>query len=363
MQKLERAIKMEQKQEYFFYTGTYASRTDTGIYLCALDGSSGEMRIVNGTDGIERPSFVRLSPDGSRLYAVSETSDGHLYAYAVDAGTGELHMLDRRATEGADPCYVSVTSDGCYVLASNYSGGNAVVYGILPDIGLGNLLAQVKHSGSGIRKDRQEGPHPHSIVPDPSGQYVMICDLGLDQVVVYRLEEGKLVTHREAHLPPGSGPRHLVFHPTNKFAYVSNELNNTVTAFIYNEQTGEFQPLQHLSTLPEGAAVQDNTAADIRVTPCGRYLYVSNRGHNSIAAFRIDQDSGKLEVIDWAETLGATPRNFNLLPGGYLIAANQDGGNLVSFAIDGDSGRLQHTGFVLEIPSPVCIEPVQKPAR
>ncbi|MFB5762254.1 lactonase family protein [Paenibacillus medicaginis] len=354
---------MEQKQEHLFYTGTYASRTETGIFLCALDGESGEMRIVSGTEGIERPSFLALSPDGSYLYAVSETAEGQLYAYAVEAGTGELHMQDRQATEGADPCYVSVTSDGRYVLASNYSGGNAVVYGILPASGLGNLLAQVKHSGSGIRKDRQEGPHPHSIVPDPSGRYVMICDLGLDQVVVYRLEEGKLVTHRAAELPPGSGPRHLVFHPTHKFAYVANELNNTVTAFIYNEHTGELQPLQHLSTLPEGMMVQDNTAADIRVTPCGRYLYVSNRGHNSIAAFRIDQDSGKLAAIDWVDTAGATPRNFNLLPGGYLIVANQDGGNLVSFSIDGDSGRLQPTGYVLEIPSPVCIEPVQKPAK
>ncbi|MDP4096000.1 lactonase family protein [Paenibacillus sp. P96] len=351
------------EQEQLFYTGTYASRTETGIYLCALDGESGEMRIVSGTEGIERPSFLALSPDGSRLYAVSEAAEGHIYAYAVDAGTGELHMLDRKTTEGADPCYVSVTSDGRYVMASNYSGGNAVVYDSGPDGGLGSLQAQVKHTGSGIRQDRQEGPHPHSIVPDPSGGYVMICDLGLDEVVVYRLEEGKLVTHREAELPPGSGPRHLVFHPTNKFVYVANELNSTVTAFIYNEQTGKLQPVQHLSTLPEGAVVPDNTAADIRVTACGRYLYVSNRGHNSIAAFRIDQDSGKLEVIDWVETFGATPRNFNLLPGGYLIAANQDGGNLVSFAIDGESGRLQRTGYVLEIPSPVCIEPMQKPAK
>lgn len=350
---------MESIKKYLFYTGTYASSTNTGIYLCALDGNSGEMSIIHETSGIEHPSFLRLTPDGSCLYAVSETAAGQLYAYSVEAATGKLRMLNHQATEGADPCYVSVTPDGRYVLASNYSGDNAVVYNILPDGSLKNGSTQVKHTGSGVRKDRQKGPHPHSIVPDPNGRYVMICDLGLDQVAIYRLEEGKLVPHRTAKLPPGSGPRHIAFHPSHKFTYVSNELNNTVTAFKYDEQTGELQPWQHLSTLPPAASAQNNIVADIRVTPCGRYLYVSNRGHDSIASFRINPESGGLEVIDWTKTMGTTPRNFNLLPSGHLIVANQDSGNLVSFTIDGNSGRLQHTGHTLDIPSPACVEPVR----
>lgn len=353
---------MDQSKESFFYTGTYAPRNEKGIYLCALDRKNGNMRTVNGTEGIERPSFVTLSPDGTRLYAASEKGEGELYSYVVNSQTGELDMVDHKPTEGADPCYVSLTAEGRYVMVSNYSGGNAVVFPTTEAGRLEDISGQVKHVGSGTRKDRQEGPHPHSIQPDPTGTYAMICDLGLDQIVVYRLEDGKLVTHRETNLPPGSGPRHLVFHPTRKFAFVTNELNNTVTAFLYNEHTGQLDTVQHLSTLPEGTPGQDNTVADIRLSPCGRYLYVSNRGHNSIVLYLIDQESGRLETVEWVETFGNTPRNFNILSG-YVIVANQDSHNIVSFAIDGDTGRLTRTGFVLEMTAPVCIEPVTAPSE
>ncbi|MGP0579650.1 lactonase family protein [Paenibacillus peoriae] len=350
---------MNERNEQLFYTGTYASRQERGIYVCALRVTNGDLRIVGGVEGIERPSFLALHPDGTKLYAVSETEEGKLYAYQVNAQTVELHPLDRKGTEGAHTCYVSVTTDGRYVLASNYSGGNAVVFPTTEAGGLGDMSGQVQHTGSGIRQDRQDAAHPHSIIPDPSGQYALVCDLGLDQIVVYRLtEDGKLVTHRETDLPPGSGPRHLVFHPSRPYAFVANELNNTVAVFSYNERNGELTLMQSLSTLPEGIIDVENTAADIRITPCGRFLYVSNRGHDSIVLYHVNLDSGKLKTVEWVETLGSTPRNFNILSG-YLVVANQDGNNIVSFAIHSEDGRLTRTGYVLEVPSPVCIEPIR----
>lgn len=347
---------MAQEQMYYFYTGTYASREEKALYLCKLDGDNGEMSIVNGTDGIERPSFLALHPEEHCLYAVSEDGEGKVYAYEVDEQTHELRLLNHQLTQGAHPCYVSVTKDGAFALVSNYSGGNAGMFPIVSGVGLEEMASQVKHVGSSVHAERQDGPHPHSIVPDPSGDYVMVCDLGMDQIVIYRIEEGKLVTHKEAEQPKGAGPRHLVFHPNGQFAYVANELDNTVSAFLFDAHFGELQPLQHLSTLPEDYR-EENTAADIRVTPCGRFLYVSNRGHNSIVLYRIDEESGKLERIEWVDTLGKTPRNFNLV-GGYLIVANQESDNLVSYSIDGETGRLTASGHQLELKSPVCVEPV-----
>lgn len=243
------------------------------------------------------------------------------------------------------------------MFSSNYSSGSVNVFPVGDQGTLGEMSAWVEHTGSGINEERQEGPHAHSIQPDPSGQYAVVCDLGLDQIIVYRLEEGRLVTHREMDQPPGAGPRHLVFHPNSKWAYVINELDNTVTAFLYDERRGEFTTVQHISTLPEGHK-GEGTAADIRVSPCGRFLYASNRGDDSIVLYHIDQESGKLEAVEWTSTIGQTPRNFNILPGGILVVANQDSNNLVGFQISEEDGRLTHNGFKLELPRPVCIAPV-----
>ncbi|WP_249435807.1 lactonase family protein [Paenibacillus sp. Marseille-Q4541] len=347
---------LQKADEVLFYTGTYSTAEEPGIFLIAASKESGEMRIVNQMNGIGQPSFVALHPNGEKLYAVSEKGEGELFTYQIDASTKELHLLDRKSTEGADPCYVSVDTEGRYVLVANYSSGSVSVYK-LDESGLPvEMSAKIQHVGEGFRKDRQEGPHAHSILPSSDGHFVFVCDLGLDQLIVYRNEDGKLSTHYELKLPAGSGPRHLVIHPSEKFAYIVGELNSTVTALTYNKNRGEFQITHHISTR-EKAAQDENTGADIRVSPCGRFLYVSNRGDDTIALFHINEETGALTAEERVSTGGKTPRNFNLLEGGLLLAANQGTNNLVSFRIDSETGRLTQTGFELELTAPVCIEP------
>lgn len=348
---------MKYDDEIFFYAGSYGEADKPSIHLCALDTKDGGMRVLGGTSGIENPSYITLGRDGSRLYAVSEREDGEVAAYSVDPDTKELSLLGSRRTEGGAPCYVSVGGDGETVLVSNYTGGNVNAFPVSEDGALGAMSSNIRHEGKGTRPDRQEGPHPHSVTPEPGENRALVCDLGLDTIFFYRLEEGKLVPHREILLPEGSGPRHLAFHPNGTRVYCANELNNTVTVFAYDRQAGNLEILQTLSTLPEQYVPgSDDTAADIHVSPCGRFLYVSNRGHDSIALFQIDGESGLLTAADWQSTGGRTPRNF-AIAGGMLIAANQNSGNITTFVIDSESGRLIPTGNELELPSPVCIVP------
>ncbi len=347
---------MERPNEVLFYVGTYSPEGEEAILLCSLSPSSGEMKILEGTKGIENPSFLAVNSTGSVLYAVSEKDEGEVYAFAIDPVTKALSPLGSRSTEGGAPCYVSISPKQDYIFVSNYSGGNANVFPVNEDGSLQVMSDQVKHVGSGVREDRQEAPHPHSVIPDGSGKHILVCDLGLDQVLIYRLEEGKLSKHREINLPPGSGPRHLAVHPSGQWIYLANELNCTVTVFANDEQNGNLSILQHVSTLPEQYnAGSDDTASDIHVSPCGKFLYVSNRGQDSIALFHIEGSTGHLEAVDWQVTGGRTPRNFAII-GGKLLAANQNSDIITSFSIDSDSGRLIPTGNELKIKTPVCIQ-------
>ncbi|WNS41822.1 lactonase family protein [Paenibacillus sp. MMS20-IR301] len=347
---------MHQPNEVLFYTGTYNSEQEAAILLGALNKDTGEMRILGSTRGIENPSYLAINAAKTALYAVSEKDEGEVYAYAIEPGSKALRLLGSRPTGGGAPCYVSVAPQGEYIFTANYSGGNVNVFPLNSDGSIQDMSSQVKHEGSGIRQDRQDAPHPHSVIPDHTGEHVLVCDLGLDQIVFYRVEDGKLVTHREVGLPPGSGPRHLAVHPSRHWIYLVNELNCTVTVFANDEQQGDLKILQHISTLPEHyTAGSDDTAADIHVSPCGRYLYVSNRGHDSIALFHIDNATGLLEAADWVNSGGRTPRNFAII-GGMLLAANQNSGNIVSFRIDSESGRLIPTGNELELQAPVCLK-------
>jgi 6-phosphogluconolactonase len=267
--------------------------------------------------------------------------------------------LNQVPSGGADPCYVSFDQTGKYLMVANYTGGNVSVFPIAPDGRIGLASAFVQHSGSGPNKERQEGPHAHYIATSADNRFAFAVDLGLDEVVVYRFDpaKGSLTPNDPpfAKLAPGAGPRHLAFHPNGKFAYVLNEVNSTVTAFAYDAKNGAFSSLQTLSTIPKDFTAHNDTA-EIVVHPSGKFLYASNRGHDSIAEFNIDPVKGTLTLAGDFSTRGKTPRNFALDPTGkVLLAANQESNNIVVFRIDQFTGALAATGQVAQVPAPVDI--------
>ncbi len=346
------------RKPLMFYAGTYTDNGSEGIYQCVFDASSGAIEVLGATGGIENPSYLALHPTRPLLFAVSETTEfggaegGGVYAYAIESEDGALRELNAQPTHGGAPCYVSTTRDGEYVLVANYLGGNVAAFPVESDGRLAAASSIQQHEGSSVNARRQEAPHAHCIIPDPEGAHVLAVDLGIDQVVIYRLDGGKLTRVGAADLHPGAGPRHVAFHPSGSMAFVINELDSTITSFRYAE--GAMEPLETISTLPsdfEGT----NICADIHVSADGRFVYGSNRGHNSIVVLAV-AESGSLDVIQHISTGGDWPRNFALDPTGqFLLAANQRSDNIVVFAIDLESGSLRETGSEISLPSPVCI--------
>ncbi|NLG98858.1 MAG: lactonase family protein [Chloroflexi bacterium] len=353
-----------------FYVGTYTHDSQNpdgdapghraeGIFRFSLDLESGRLEKLGSYASDPNPSFLALHPGGRFLYAVSEQENGGVSAYAVAPDTGDLRFINRQETGGADPCYVSVDPGGRWLMAANYTGGSLAVFPIGPDGELGPAAEFVQHEGSGPDLERQEKAHAHSIRLVPGSPFVLACDLGMDRVWVYRLdmETGKLTPNDPPgmEVEPGSGPRHFEFHPNRRWVYIANELGNTVTAAAWDGAAGTLAPLQTLPTLPEGFS-DENTVADIHLTPDGRFLYVSNRGHDSLAAYRVDPESGRLAFLAHTHTQGRCPRNFAISPDGrFLLAANQFSGSLVVFRIDPDSGKLEQVGEPARLPSPVAV--------
>jgi 6-phosphogluconolactonase len=362
---------MEGKPD-FVYVGTY-TRTEPhvigraeGILVLSFDQASGALRPVGMARGVPNPSFLAVSPHRRTLYAVSEVPaldgepGGALTAFAIDAESGELTELNRTSTGSAGPCYVSVDRSGSFALAANYGGGAVTLLPIEDDGRLAAGRETVQHTGRSVHPERQQAAHPHSIVPDPTGRVALVPDLGLDRIVLYRLdaEAGKLVPARVPWVAtrPGAGPRHLAFHPGGRHLFVCNELDSTVTAYAYDAEEGLPRPIQTVSSLPEGFS-GTNYPADIHVHPSGRFLYASNRGHDSIAIFAIDEASGELAAAGHQSTQGRSPRNFAIDPEGrLLLAANQNSNTIVAFAIDRERGTLEPTGAVTEVPTPVCVQ-------
>jgi 6-phosphogluconolactonase len=354
------------RQKYFAYLGTYTNKTNSkGIYAYRFDAATGKLAAGSLAAESTEPSFVAVHPDGKFLYAVSETGDfegeksGAVNAYAIGSRTGKLTLLSQIASGGADPCYISFDKTGKFVLVANYTGGSIAVFPILADGKLGERTAFVQHTGVGANKERQEGPHAHWIETSPDNRFVFAVDLGLDEILVYKFDaqNGTLAPNDPPYLKlqAGSGPRHLVFAPNGKFAYLTSELNSTVTALSYDAANGAFTPLQSLSTLPAGYSGTNDTA-EIAVHPSGRFLYDSNRGHNSIAIFAIDPADGKLTSRGTVSTEGKTPRNFVIDPtGAYLLAENQESNTIVVFKIDQSTGGLTATGQKIPAPATVCI--------
>ncbi len=347
------------------YVGTYTDGGKSkGIYLVRFDSRSGELRTVGSVDAGPNPSFLAMHPNGSALYAVNETdkfngkASGGVTAFSVAASTGALTRLGAQSSEGTGPCYVSVDKAGRAVLVANYDGGSVALLPIQPGGGVGAATSVIKHTGRGPVTDRQGEPHAHCIVTDPSNRFALAADLGADRVFVYRLGgDGKSLQHvdgGDAVMRPGAGPRHIAFHPSAPIAFVSCELDSTVTALRFDAEKGALTVLDTQSTLPAGWK-GENYPADIHVAPSGRTVYVSNRGHNSIAALSIS-DAGTLSLKQTVSTEGDWPRNFTLDPSGrWVLVANQKSNSIVVFARDAKSSRLTPARQRLELPSPVCL--------
>jgi 6-phosphogluconolactonase len=348
------------------YLGTYTADTRSeGIYVCRMDAATGALRVASTAGGVENPSFLTLDAAGARLYAVEELMEflgekgGALSALAVDRATGGLTMIDRQPTHGGAPCYVTVDRRGRTALVANYMGGSTTVFPIRPDGGLAEPVQVVEHHGSGPVADRQEAAHVHSVTLDEANRFAVVADLGIDRLMIYRFDAGtgklSAAPRPFVELAPGTGPRHFAFHPGGRRAYVVGELASVVVAFDYDPAHGTFRQTQRESILPadfEG----ENTAADLHLSADGRFLYASNRGHDSIAVFSIDPGDGRLTRVQLQPTGGRTPRNFALDPSGrFLLAANQASNDITTLRVDRATGLLSPTGAALSVPSPVCV--------
>jgi 6-phosphogluconolactonase len=352
------------------YVGTYTSRGGKGIYLFDLDLATGKPGRVSLAGEATNPSFLAIHPNGRFLYSVTEVDSaegrdtGAVGAFAIDARTGTLAALNQESSGGRGPCHLSVDGAGKCVLVANYGGGSVAALPIRPDGRVAPASTVVRHEGKSVDPGRQDKPYAHSINLDPSGRFAFAADLGADKIFVYRFdaERGTLAANDPpaASVAPGAGPRHFAFHPNGRAAYVINEMGNTVTAFRYDPEKGALAETQTLSTLPAGFTGKTWTA-EVVVHPSGKFLYGSNRGHDSIAIFAID-GAGKLTVVGHEPTQGKTPRNFAVDPSGtFLLAANQDSNSVVVFRIDPQSGRLAPTGHQVEAPMPVCIRMMPAP--
>ncbi len=348
------------------FVGTYTHKTASkGIYALRFDDRSGKLSaLVLGAESVD-PSFVAVDSSGKYLYAVNEVGNyagsksGAVSAYAIDRSSGKLTLLNQVPSGGADPCFVTFDKTGKYLLVANYTGGSVAVFPIGADGKLGAASATEQHQGHGVVEERQEGPHAHWIATSPDNRYALEVDLGTDEVLVDKFDaSGGTLTPNDppyTNVEPGAGPRHLAFSPNGKFVYLTNELGSTVTVFSYDAAAGTLEAKQTIGTLP-GDYTGPNSTAEIVVHPSGKFLYVSNRGRDSIAVFGIAAKTGLLTSIGDFLTRGKTPRNFVIDSSGhFLLVANQESNDIEVFRIDAGSGALEFTGERLEVPAPADI--------
>jgi len=350
----------------FVYVGAYTEPPEghaEGIAVFRFDADSGALSPVQTVAGIANPSFLTLDTRQRYLYAVNELDEGGVTAFARDADDGTLTTINHQLSHGAAPCYVSLDASGRYALVANYSGGTVAVLPITADGHLEPATSVIDHglAGSSVRSSQHKQPHPHMVAPTAGDRQILVTDLGLDRVFVYRLDAitGQLVPNERgpgwANAVPGSGPRHFAFGADGRYLYVINELDSTLTVFAYDGETGELHPVQTVSTLPDGFT-GENTCAHVVVAPDGRFVYGSNRGHDSIAIWSIAGEGGEVELVGHEPTRGKNPRHFNLHPtGDWLLVANQHSDAVLTFRRDRDTGRLTAVGPVTATPSPVAI--------
>jgi 6-phosphogluconolactonase len=361
------AVSSQNGKEQVIFVGTYTTpeqSTSEGIYVYGVDPSSGKLTFKNVVKDLINPSYVAVHPQTGCIYAVHEKGTfegqpgGGVIALSVDPQTEAGRILNKQSSGGEDPCYISIERTGRYALVANYSSGCVAMLPIAPDGKLNPVCSVIQHTGASIHPERQDKPYAHSILPDPSNVYAVACDLGIDKLLIYRmdLDAGQLVKHGEVTVTPGSGPRHLVFHPNGRYAYLACELNSTVIAFTWDSEGGMLEEFQNIRTLPPGYDGR-NLPADIHLTPDGQYLYVSNRGHDSFACYEVSADSGTLTLKHHTSTGGAEPRGFEIDPAGkFVISANQNSNNIVTFLIDPGMGHLSRIGDDVQVSMPVCVK-------
>lgn len=342
-----------------FYIGTYTSANGSqGIYHASLNLATGEMTGLELAAKMSSPSYLTVSPNHKVVYAVDESSNANVSVFSIQEG-GKLSLLNAQSYEGGGPCHVSTTKDGKLVFAASYGGGTLAAFPTAADGSLLPKSAWFKNTGSGPDKGRQEGPHMHSAYSDSQSKFVYACDLGTDDILVFKLDKatGSLTSAepRATKAPAGGGPRHLAFHPSGKFAFVNNEMPSTVTAYSVDPKSGGLAPLNTVSTLPPGTSPKGTSTAEIAVHPSGKWLYVSNRGHDSIATYHIEND-GHLALLEISPAGVQIPRGFGIEPSGkWMIVAGQNSNDLVVQKIDPKTGLLNLQSQKVKVSSPVCI--------
>ena len=353
---------MTSQQQHVLFVGSYASADEPGIYCFNFDSTSGGLSVRSEFSGIDRPSFVVLHPNGRFLYAVSEVGlggdgrYGSVHALSLEPNSMTMHHLNEQSTQGDWPCHLQIDGTGEWLAAANYGTGDVAIYPILADGSLGEMSSFVQHEGAGPNEARQEGPHAHSTTFTPDNRFAIVADLGIDQLVIYKFdaENGQLTPHGHAQTRPGAGPRHLAFHPDGLYVSVANELDNTVSTYAYNSDKGNLIEQQTLDTVPTD--VSENSVADIHITPSGKYLIISNRGHDSLAHYGIGAD-GQLTLLTIDSCGGHWPRNFALSPDGrFALVANERSDDISVFPLLSEEAKVgkRVTHFVVRQPS--CIQ-------
>lgn len=346
------------------YIGTY-TRGSGGIHLLEMDPATGALTNKGLVAECVSPSFLTISRDGRYVFAVNETADysgaatGSVSAFARDSASGKLTLLNVQSSNGSYPCHITVSRSGRHVIVANYGSGTVAVLPVKPDGRLEPASCVLQHRGSSVNKSRQEGPHSHSVNFDPANRFALACDLGTDQILIYQYDDarGTLTPNDPAFIATrkGAGPRHLAFHPKGRLVYVINELDSTIASYRYDPDMGTLRDIDVIATLPKDFT-GESTTAHVVVHPTGRWVYGSNRGHDSLAVYAVNPASGALRLVGFQPTLGKTPRNFACDPSGkYIVAANQDSNTVVVFKVDLKTGMPVPTGHQTEVPQPVCV--------
>ena len=358
-------MEVSQTKECLVYVGSGFHAGQTGIYAYRFEIATAILTPLGLAAETDNPGFFAVHPTGQFLHAVNEVASfqdrksGGVSAFTIDKITGHLQFLNAVPSGAPHPSYVIVDATGTHLLVANYYGGVAV-FPVSKDGRLREASSYVRNFGSGVDPERQDTPHPHSIELSGDNRFAIAADLGLDKLLVYRFDQtkGELTPNDPpfATVNPGAGPRHLAFSPNYKFLYSINELQSSISAFSYDAAAGHLRPLQTTSTVPKDFH-GENSGAEIKVSASGKFLYSSNRGHDSTAVFSIDQKEGTLDVLEHVSTGGKTPRNFEIDPtGSYLFAANQDSDAVVVFRVDAVTGRLTSAGQAVHVKSPVCVK-------